>query len=101
MYDVHNYYFKVQFSAYHGLLVVYFSVLYCIVLPFIYLYIYRYIYKEDFAQQYDNCGARSGSPQLTNRVRKIKPGRGKQRKCGVGWCLFKSIDIHVYTHTCT
>ena len=29
MYDVHNYYFKVQFSAYHGLLVVYFSVLYC------------------------------------------------------------------------
>ena len=29
MYDVHNYYFKVQFSAYQGLLVVSFSVLYC------------------------------------------------------------------------
>ena len=24
---------------------------------------YIYIYKEDFAQQYDKCGARSGSPQ--------------------------------------
>ena len=23
-----------------------------------------YIYKQDFAQQYDKCGARSGSPQL-------------------------------------
>ena len=26
--------------------------------------VYIYIYKEDFAQQYDKCGAWSGSPQL-------------------------------------
>ena len=30
---------------------------------------YIYIYKEDFAQQYDKCGARSGSPQLHSRMR--------------------------------
>ena len=30
----------------------------------IYIYIYIYIYREDFAQQYGKCGARSGSPQL-------------------------------------
>ena len=27
----------------------------------------NYIYREDFAQQYDKCGARSGSPQLYSR----------------------------------
>ena len=40
---VHNNYFKVQFSAYHGLFVVYFSVLYCIYyfLMFNIIYIYK------------------------------------------------------------
>ena len=34
--------------------------------------IYIYIYKEDFAQQYDNCGARSGSPQLFEALKLIR-----------------------------
>ena len=28
-----------------------------------------YIYREDFAQQYGKCGARSGSPQLNSIAR--------------------------------
>ena len=28
------------------------------------MYIYIYIYREDFVQQYSNCGIRSGLPQL-------------------------------------
>ena len=29
-------------------------------------------YKEDFAQQYDKCGARSGSPQLFEALKLIR-----------------------------
>ena len=45
-------------------------VLFCSSIPtflFIFLNVFRslyiYIYREDFAQQYRKCGARSGSPQ--------------------------------------
>ena len=30
--------------------------------------VYRLYDKEDFAQQYDKCGARSGSPQFNIRI---------------------------------
>ena len=39
------------------------------------------IYKEDFAQQYDKCGARSGSPQLYRTH--ISTGLGALH-CGTG-----------------
>ena len=47
---------------------------------YIYIYIYIYIYKEDFAQPYNKCGARSGLPQLSIKYSSISSNLSKLKQ---------------------
>ena len=56
-----------------------------------------YIYKQDFAQQYDKCGARSGLPQLFLN----KYVEGYETHYMTTYTQYTYTDIYKHVHTYT